>query len=59
MSSTFVSDTTEDTSQEDNTVIIIVNDDTGNIISVDQEMLQQLLSMKTTQKLPRYSQLIT
>lgn len=43
MSSTFVADTTDDSSSAGNTVIIIVNDDTGNI-SVDQEMLQQLLS---------------
>ena len=34
---------TTDSSTAENTVIIIVNDDTGNI-SVDQEMLQHLLS---------------
>lgn len=38
-----MADTTDDSSQANDTVIIIVNDDTGNI-SVDQEMLQQLLS---------------
>ena len=43
MSSTYVADSA-DSSPADNTVIIIVNDDTGNI-SVDQEMLQSLLSM--------------
>lgn len=41
MSSSFVADTTDDSSNAGNTVIIIVNDDTGNI-SVDQEMLQIL-----------------
>ena len=45
MSSTFVADTPEDTSADNTHVIIIVNDDTGNISEVDQEMLQQLLSM--------------
>ena len=43
MSSTFVSDTPEDSSATENTVIIIVNDDNG---SVDQEMLQELLGIK-------------
>ena len=41
MSSTFVADTTDDSSSAGNTVIIIVNEDTGNI-SVDQETLQLL-----------------
>jgi hypothetical protein len=44
MSSTFVSDTPEDSSSGENAVIIIVNDDSGNM-SVDQEMLQQLLGI--------------
>ncbi len=47
MSSTFVVDTTDDSSQANDTVIIIVNDDSGNISCADQEMLQQLLSMYT------------
>lgn len=42
-----MADTADDNSSAGNTVIIIVNDDTGNI-SVDQETLQ-LLS-----KLPRF-----
>ena len=45
MSSTYVADSA-DSSPAENTVIIIVNDDTGNI-SVDQEMLQSLLSKFT------------
>ena len=41
MSSTFVADTTDESSSAGNTVIIIVNDDTGNI-SVDQDSLHLL-----------------
>jgi hypothetical protein len=41
MSSTFVADTTDDSSSAGNTLIIIVDNDTGDI-SVDQETLQLL-----------------
>ena len=46
MSSTFVSDPPEDSSSGENTdqIIIIVNNESGNV-SVDQEMLQQLLGI--------------
>jgi len=46
MSSTFVSDPPEDSTSCENTdqIIIIVNSESGNV-SVDQEMLQQLLGI--------------